>query len=344
MKKVNILLILIICLTGCKKSDHSTNLTGNIKGLGNDTIYLYEVDGIYEKIDTIYVKEDKFSHAIKVDTATSALLLFKNKTEYPVFLDKNNQIKIQGNADNLDYLNIEGNIYNEELTAFLKDLQDLGTPSEKVLEEKAETFIRQHSSSPVSIYLLNKYFIEKETPDFQKIKALIGSFTGILQDRPIIEKLNEYIAQLEKADKGKTAPFFSLTDEKGKKVTRAEKFRDKYMLVNFWASWCKECDKSNAELRKINKKYKKNNNFGMIGISLDVDKEAWKDAIEKDTLNWTQVCDATGWNSETAKQYAILKLPTNILVSPPGKIMERDIPTDSLSHKIDEILKKNEKK
>ena len=52
MKKVNILLILIICLTGCKKSDHSTNLTGNIKGLGNDTIYLYEVDGIYEKINS----------------------------------------------------------------------------------------------------------------------------------------------------------------------------------------------------------------------------------------------------------------------------------------------------
>ena len=80
-------------MTGCKKEADTTSITGEIKGLGNDTIYLYGVDGLYEQIDTICVKGDKFSHSLKIDTITSAVLLFKKNTEYPIFLDKKNKIK-----------------------------------------------------------------------------------------------------------------------------------------------------------------------------------------------------------------------------------------------------------
>lgn len=101
------------------------------------------------------------------------MLLLKGETEYPIFLDKKEKIKVQGNANNLDHLNIEGNIYNEEFSAFQATLQGPGIPSEKMLEAKAEEFIRQHNNSFVSIYLLDKYFVQKETPDFKKIKELI---------------------------------------------------------------------------------------------------------------------------------------------------------------------------
>ena len=123
MKKINILLILILCMTGCKKEADTTSITGEIKGLGNDTIYLYGVDGLYEQIDTICVKGDKFSHSLKIDTITSAVLLFKKNTEYPIFLDKKNKIKIAGNVNNLSCLNINGNIYIEEFSAFQASLQ-----------------------------------------------------------------------------------------------------------------------------------------------------------------------------------------------------------------------------
>lgn len=344
MKKINILLLLILCLTGCRKNAETTIISGEIKGLGNDTIYLYGLEGLYERIDTIYVNDGKFSFAMEVDTVTSAMLLFNDQTEYPVFLDKNNEIKILGDADKLGFLNITGNAYNEELTAFQTALQGLGTPSDKVLEEKAEEFIRQHNSSLVSIYLLDKYFIQNESPDFRKIKELLNGLTGTLQDRPYLEILSEYITRVEKVNTGKVAPFFNLTNEKGEKITRMGQFKDKYLLINFWASWSKDCDKTNAMLRKINSKYKKNKNFGLLGISLDIDKEAWKDAIKQDTLKWEQTCDFTGWNSEIVNQYAIQKLPANILVSPAGIIVARDIPTDSLSYKIEEVLKKDIKK
>lgn len=344
MKKYNILLILIICLAGCKKETDATSITGEIKGLGNDTIYLYGVDGLYEHVDTIYVERDKFSHSLQVDTITSAMLLMKKEIEYPIFLDKKNKIKIHGNENNLNQLIIDGNVYNEEFSAFQASLQDLGTPSDQALEEKAEEFIRRHNSSFVSIYLLDKYFVQKEDPDFKKIKELIDVMAGVLQDKPSVEQLTEYMNLMEKVSVDKIAPFFSIPNQKGERVTRTGTFKDKYLLINFWASWCKECDMANAELRKLNTKYKKSKDFGILSISLDIDKEAWKNKIEQDTLKWEQVCNFNGWDTETVKQYVIRKLPANLLLSPTGRILARDIPTDSLSYEVEKVLKKIEKK
>lgn len=339
MKKFILLFIIAVCLAGCKNNPKQANLEGNIKGLTNDTIYLYSNDDIFGKVDTvIYAKDGKFSCTLNIDTLTAATLIFNNRTEYPVFMDKGEKIKIKGNLS--ESLAIDGNIANEELTAFMQELNGLGKPSDKAMQAKAEAFIREHHSSLASAYLLNKYFIRQEKPDYKKIKELIDVMTGALLDQPSIEKVSKYIDQLEKVEDGKNAPYFNLPNAKGEKIARtSDKLRNKYLLITFWASWCKADSTANAELRQLNRTYKKNKDFAMLGISLDIEKEAWKEAIKKDTLNWEQVCDFSGWESETARQYAILTLPTNILVSPSGGIIARDIKGDSLTNKIKEIVK-----
>ena len=349
MRKIGLLFITIFCLLACKNNSSRISLEGEIKGLTNDTLYLYGTDALYDRIDTIYAEKGKFSYNLNIDstvidTLTTAVLLINGHVEYPVFLDKGNQITIKGNIDDLSYLDINGNEPNTSLSLFMKEQRGLGSASDKMMQEKAETFIRQHNFSFASIYLLDKYFVQKENPDFDKIKELINIMAGILQDKPRIGQLTEYIGQLEKVNKDKAAPFFSIPNEKGEKITRTGQFKDKYLLINFWASWCEDCDSTNVELRKINAKYKKSKDFGILGISLDIDKKAWKNKIKQDTLNWEQVCTFTGWDMETAKQYAVQKLPVSILVSPSGRILARDIPADSLSHKVEEVLKKNEKK
>ena len=357
MKKSSILILIIICLVGCKKGSNETTITGEIKGLGTDTLYLYGMDELYDRIDTIYVENDKFSYTTSVDTITSAYLLLKNRIEYPVFLDKGNKIKIKGDTINLNFLTISGNIYNEEFTDFQKALEDPADPSEKAgeetvdkrttvekantAEEMAEEFILQHHSSYVSLYLLDKYFVQKETPDFSKIKKLVEVMTGVLQDKPYIERLNETITQAEKSEIGKYAPFFSLPNAKGEKITRSsDAFKQKSLLINFWASWNDSISQkqSNSELREIYKKYKKNKYIGMLGISLDVDKQQWKDAIKRDTLDWEQVCDFGGLNSEVAKQYSIYKIPANILLSSDGKILAKNLRGEELKKKIENIV------
>ncbi|WP_288147938.1 DUF4369 domain-containing protein [Bacteroides acidifaciens] len=342
MKKNCILILIAICLFGCGKTvQKEVSITGEIKGLGTDTLYLYGMDEICDRIDTIFVKDDKFSYSSPIDTITSAFLLIRNQTEYPIFLDKGNKIKIKGDISNPEALTIDGNKYNQEFTVFQKELNELDTLSEQVLEQKAEEFIKQHHSSFVSLYLLDKYFVQKDSPDFNKIKKLIEVMAGILQDKLYIERLNESISQAEKTEIGKYAPFFSLPNVKGVKITRSsEDFKKKNLLINFWASWNDSVSnyRSNSELKELYKKYKKNKYVGMLGISFDVNKEQWKDAIKQDTLDWEQVCDFGGLNSETAKQYSVQQVPANILLSADGKILAKNLHGEELKKKIEEVV------
>lgn len=347
MKKSSILILIIICLSACGKASQEVSITGEIKGLGTDTLYLYGMDELRDRIDTIYTQDDKFSLATPVDTITPAFLLIDNRIEYPIYLDKGNKIKIKGDISNPEFLHISGNIYNEEFTAFQESLQGLGTPSEKALEEKAEEFIRQHPASFVSLYLLDKYFVEKESPDFDKIKTLTKDMAGVLQDKLYIERLNETISRAEKTETGRYAPFFSLPNAKGEKITRSsEDFRKKILLVNFWASWNDSiANQSNhAELREIYKKYKKNKYIAMLGISLDLDKEEWQNAIERDTLSWEQVCDFGGFNSDVIKQYSINRIPYNMLLSADGKILAKNLTGEELKKKLEEVVSEAEEK
>lgn len=347
MKKSTILTLIAICLFGCSKPTKEVSITGEIKGLGTDTLYLYGMDELYDRIDTIFAKDDKFSYNTPVDTITPAFLLIGKRTEYPLFLDKGNHIRIKGDMERIECLNIDGNIYNQEFTAFQKELQEMDAPSEEALEQKAEEFIQQHPFSFVSLYLLDKYFVLKETPDFGKIRRLTEGMSGILQDKPYLEQLNERIIQAEKTETGKYAPFFSLPNAKGVRITRtSDDFKKKSLLINFWASWADSTAnrQNNDTLKVLYKKYQKSKYINMLGISLDIDKQQWKKAIERDSLGWEQVCNFEGLNSEIAKQYALRRLPVNILLSAEGKILAKDLKGEELRKKIEETVAAAEEK
>ena len=176
MKKIYLAYLLLIILSACgSKNTNSVYLNGEIKGLGNDTLYIYGTDKFYNRMDTLLVKDDKFSATLTTDTLVSTWLQFSDGTEYPLYLNKG-----------------------------------LSTPSEKALEEKAEAFINSHPSSLVSIYLLEKYFVQKPQPDFSLIKEMTEHMTGGLKDRPYVDELLDLIQEEEKVSVGKTIPYVNL--------------------------------------------------------------------------------------------------------------------------------------
>ena len=126
MKKIYLAYLLLIILSACgSKNTNSVYLNGEIKGLGNDTLYIYGTDKFYNRMDTLLVKDDKFSATLTTDTLASTWLQFSDGTEYPLYLDKGDNIKIKGSAAELTSLEITGNVPNEELTAFQKELNTL---------------------------------------------------------------------------------------------------------------------------------------------------------------------------------------------------------------------------
>jgi len=137
---------------------------------------------------------------------------------------------------------------------------------------------------------------------------------------------------------GQTAPEISLPDLNGKEI-KLSSFRGKYVLVDFWASWCKPCREENPTVVKAYNKYK-DKNFTILGVSLDRpgQKDEWMKAVMKDNLAWTQVSDLMFWNSPVVQLYGIEGIPYNVLVDPDGKIIAESLRGPALEAKLGELL------
>ncbi len=141
----------------------------------------------------------------------------------------------------------------------------------------------------------------------------------------------------QNASPDQQTPDFQLPTPEGKMVKLSD-FRGKYVLLDFWASWCLPCREENPHLVENYQKFK-DKNFTILGISLDNNRDSWIQAIIKDQLNWTQVSDLKGWYGEVATQYRIQSIPASFLLDPSGKIIAQDLRGDDLNRFLEKILK-----
>lgn len=136
---------------------------------------------------------------------------------------------------------------------------------------------------------------------------------------------------------GKQVPDLSLPDANGHSVSLAS-FRGKYVLVDFWASWCEPCRMENPNVVKVHTEFKDKKNFAILGVSLDQNKEAWQQAIQEDGLDWTQVSDLKNWNSKAVSTFQFNSIPYNVLVDPQGKVIASALRGRDLEDKLKEVL------
>jgi thiol-disulfide isomerase/thioredoxin len=115
-------------------------------------------------------------------------------------------------------------------------------------------------------------------------------------------------------------------------------FKGKYVLLDFWASWCGPCRRENPNVVEAYKKYK-GKNFTILGVSLDENKEAWIKAVKDDGLAWNHVCDLKGWKNVVAAEYGIRAVPSNFLLDPSGKILAHNLRGEVLQDTLAKILK-----
>lgn len=174
--------------------------------------------------------------------------------------------------------------------------------------------------------------LKKRFPDHKGIHALINRYEQSIAAAP---KINEPNLSKNTAE-GAIAPDITLNDPSGKPVSISS-FKGKYLLVDFWASWCGPCRAANPHMVELYKKYK-SKNLAVLGISLDEDKDAWVKAIAKDKLDWAQMSDLKGWNSEAAVLYGVEAIPHTILIDPSGKIVARDLQGAALDNALEKAL------
>jgi len=225
---------------------------------------------------------------------------------------------------------------NEEGAAQLNDLKDY-----------VSTFIKNSNDPITSSWALST---NSQLFDMNGYQELLN---GMVKKFPThkgiaaIKEMNERQLALSK-QKGqqpdepgwvnKQAPELSLPDINGRNI-KLSSFKGKYVLVDFWASWCLPCRQENPNVVQAYNKYK-NRNFAILGVSLDKEKEDWIGAIETDKLNWPQVSDLREWNSSAVSTFNLTGIPFNVLVDPDGKIIAQSLRGGELDKKLEEVLKR----
>ncbi|TDH27046.1 AhpC/TSA family protein [Segetibacter sp. 3557_3] len=350
---------------GPKPKPGTFELTGKLAGLTNEKVYLYPIESP-AALDSTNAVNGKFRFAGRLTQPLLCVLRINGtRSQRGIFLEPG-KMMINGHKDSLQNATIKGSQSNNEYSEWSKEWTriasqagpmykrlDSATNQGKVKEPESErkifedgmqslndqttkaveAFIKKYPQSPVGPFIIYDRYISYPNPELAR--SMFSMLGDKAKNSNYGKKITEYQRIAAKTGIG-ASPDFTVADTSGK-LFKLSALRGKYVLVDFWASWCVPCRKENPNVVKAYQAFH-DKGFEIVGVSLDTKKDAWKKAIEMDSLKWNHVSDLKGWESGIVKEFGITVVPTSFLVGPDGKVMANNLRAEALHKKLGELL------
>ena len=352
-----------MALAACS-NDPAYKISGTIEGVADgEYVYLQEAKGReLVKLDSAVVTAGAFTFNGRQDVAANRYIAYtpaegkRNMTDFflengniTITMGEENTVTGTTNNDIYQAYKKEAGALNKEMRALYEKSKEEGLSEEQKaeLEKQMEALdtklseltyntIDANITNPVGIHLWpgNSYSME-----LAQLQALAAKVPAEYQSNERIANLLKRIEVLAKTAVGQKFTDFTLPDPEGNPMKLSDIIaKNKYTLIDFWASWCGPCRREMPNVVAAYKEYNKKG-FGIVGVSLDNDADKWKAAIKEMGMTWDHMSDVKGWQCEGAALYGVNSIPATVLVAQDGTIIERNLRGEAIKEKLAELLK-----
>lgn len=369
-----LLIFIFLGFTACKESeDHSFTITAQIEGMSAQPVILEELGLNDARLVDSVRSGNNGQFTLQGTYKQPGLYGIRLGNQFLLMVVDGPKIELKADWRNLDAYTISGSQGSASLKQFLdkyeeynKELIGLKIAQDSLLAQDApDSLLRVVAQEGDKKYLHLIEFVKGYSDTTQSLPVAVFGASKLINLNDQAEYLEQFAVQMEKRFEpsklstdflrilqaklasqkaltnvpqiGKKAPAFSGPSIEGE--TRSlDDYRGKYLLIDFWASWCPPCRAENPNVVAAYKKYK-DRNFTILGVSLDEEKAQWEQAVKEDKLTWDHVSDLKGWESEIAALYGVQAIPTNFLIDPRGEIIAINLRGDDLPRKLESILR-----
>lgn len=368
MKRLSYILCLVVVLaTACKDKTKFT-IDGKIENPGTEKkVYLYGMASsnmvvldftiLSEKGEFKFSRVSPEADFYRINIGANEYMVIAKNGDEIIFnadlANKNHEYKVKGAEDavKLEEFNTLKSSYSAKIETIKNDfeqkvaanpdsrealVQEITPKYMKAIQDlngAVIKFANDNTKSLVSFYAIS---LVNPTGNEAAMVNYAEKVDEDLKKNPAVKTFVEKVSKLKAVQIGQQAPDFSMNSIDGKTISLKD-FKGKYVLIDFWASWCGPCRNENPNVVKAYNKFK-NRNFTILGISLDKDKAAWAQAIQQDGLTWNHASELADFEGPTVRLYQVEAIPASFLLDPNGKIIARNLRGEELDSFLNKTL------